>query len=256
MKTVLVIEDDAASLRVAQQVLRDAGYETDCIADAEEAAAKAKTTPYAGIMLDVTLAGADGYALAGRIAAADANRHTPMVILGSDEPASRKRAFDAGAMAFLPKPFTSEAFRSVLLSVVSPAGPRAPGAARLSSRPALARIALTPPVPAPLAPTPMPAPRAAPAARLEPAAAAGAIPVSYQGGAVYWSEPDGDGGWRCGRCEVGNLAFDEPGSSCNVCQAQVVGLMESSRGGLGWLVVLIVLMLAGLGGWALFEWWS
>jgi CheY-like chemotaxis protein len=264
VKTVLVIEDDAASLRVEQQVLRDAGYDAEWVADGEQAATRSKTTPYVGIVLDVTLAGADGYALAARIGNADANRHTPLVVLGSDEPASRKRAFDAGAMAFLPKPFTAEAFRAVLRSVVSPANPPTIGASRPAARPAVRpppiRIPLSPPADTPTAAravSPAAARSAAgpaAAARLEPVAAAEALPVSYQGGAVYWSQPDGEGGWRCGRCEVGTLASDGPGASCGVCQAQVVALVESSGAGLGWLVFLVVLALGGFAAWALFPW--
>jgi hypothetical protein len=79
--------------------------------------------------------------------------------------------------------------------------------------------------------------------------AEGSILVSFQGGQVYWCEPDHEGHWRCGRCETGTLASAEPPSRCNVCQAEVVLHARSGRSGFGWLIVLVLLALAALAGW-------
>ncbi len=252
MKTVLLVEDDPTLLRLEEQVVRDAGYDAESVPDAQGARTKAKATPYAGIVFDVTVSGSEGYATALQLSGLDANRFTPLIIVGSNEPDARRRAFDAGAMAFLAKPFTAEAFRSVVHSVLSPAGPR-PAAARRAPAKAPVRVSLNPPaapsVPAPFAPGPAETP---PPARSAASAGAGAIPVSFQGGAVYWCEPD-EGGWRCGRCETGLIAAAEAGAPCNVCHAEVVLLEESSRGGFGWLIVLVLLGLAGVLGWALLS---
>ena len=75
------------------------------------------------------------------------------------------------------------------------------------------------------------------------------ILVSFQGGQCYWCEPDIEGHWRCGRCEAGLLASAEPGSRCSVCQAEVVTAPRSSSSGLGWLIVVVILVLAGAAGW-------
>jgi CheY-like chemotaxis protein len=242
VKTILLIENDPAILRLEQQVLRDAGYAADPAGDGQQARTKAKATPYHGIVLDLTVAGSEGYSLAAQIGGLDANRHTPLIILGSDEPDGRRRAFDAGAMAFLPKPFTAEAFRAVIHSVISPTGPRAPAGPGVAigrgSRPVA------------------PAPAASPPAAVEPDAEPvdGSIPVSFQGGPVYWCPPNGEGAWRCGRCELGVIGAAEVGASCGICQAAVVQLREGSRSGVGWLIVVIALGL--LIGWAVLEWWS
>jgi len=264
VKTVLVIEDDPTLLRLAETILRDAGYAADSVADPQEAREKAKTVPYSGIVFDVTVAGSEGYTTAAQIGGADANRHTPFIVVGSDEPDARKRAFDAGAVAFISKPFTAEGFRSAIFSVLSPAGPPLPGPPRRASRPAPARVPLAPPpIPprqarAPLAPpsvAPAPAPAArsaapAPRPRAEAIRTDDAIPVSFQGGPVYWCEPDAEGGWRCGRCETGLLASGQIGGRCSTCQAEVVTLSERSSGsGGGWLIVLVLLALGAAAAW-------
>jgi CheY-like chemotaxis protein len=190
--------------------------------------------------------GSQGFATAEEVSLLEANRHTPIIIVGSDEPDGRKKAFEVGAVAFMSKPFTSEAFRSVIYSVIGPPGPR-PAAAPRAPRAAPVRIPLDPPPPAP-----------APLDAFEPPEAyevqetvrvEGSILVSFQGGQVYWCEPDDEGHWRCGRCETGTLASAEPPSRCNVCQAEVVLQARSARSGFGWLIVLVLLALAALAGW-------
>jgi CheY-like chemotaxis protein len=243
VKTILLIENDPAILRLEQQVLRDAGYTADPVGDGQQARTKAKATPYHGIVLDLTAAGSEGYDLAAQIGGLDANRHTPLIILGSDEPNGRRRAFDAGAMAFLPKPFTAEAFRAVIHSVIGPTGPRAPAATgiaigRTSGPVAQASAAASSPT--------EPEPGAGPVE--------GSIPVSFQGGPVYWCPPNGEGKWRCGRCELGVIGAAEVGAGCGICQAAVVALREGSWSAIWWLIVFIALGL--LLGWAVLAWWA
>ncbi len=227
MKTILLIEDDAAILRLEQTVVRDAGYAADSVADGQEARARLKTVPYAGVVLNVTVPGCEGYDLAAQIGA-----RAPLVVVGSDEPDARKRAFDAGAMAFIGKPFTVEAFRSIIHSVIGPADPEVPGLRR-------AVLERPPPAVAPALP--------------ETSPSAESIPVRFQSGPVYWCEPE-PAGWRCGRCELGLIASAEAGTTCSVCQAEVVLLRSGPRSGLGWLVAFIALALAL--GWVALHWWS
>lgn len=249
MKTILLIEDDPALLRLAHGVLEAAGYTAEAAADGAAARTRLQSTPYHGIVLDVSVPGGD-YALAEEIGALGANRHTPVVILGTDEPMARRRAFDAGAMAFLPKPFTAEAFRSVVQSVISPAGPRPGG-----PRPAISRPAGG----APATPRPslarMPGPVEEPPLEASGVPVAeGSLPVSYPGGPVYWCPPDSDGGWRCARCELGSVRSPEVGSTCNICQAAVVAVEAPSGHGLWWLVLLLLLGL--IAGWAALTRWE
>lgn len=268
MKTILLIEDDPALLRLEQKVLGDAGYSVDPVTDEKEARTKLGASPYAGIVLNITVAGSEGYAFALKIGGLAANRFTPLVILGSDEPDARKRAFDAGALAFLPKPVTAEAFRSVIQSVLSPVGARAAGGSPAASgsagalapppsvvtrRASLLTPSVVPPDPAaawPAAPSAAP-PRALPAPP-DTTIKSGSIAVSSESGVVYWCEPEPDGGWRCGRCELGVITWPEAGSRCTVCQAEVLPFGGHSRSALVGLIVAILLVM--LGGWAMLAW--
>ena len=246
MKTILLIEHDAVLLRLEQTILRDAGYGADAAADADQARTKAKATPYHGIVLDLAVPGREGYALAAELTGLGANRDTPLIILGSDEPRARQRAFDAGALAFLPKPFTAEAFRSVIHTVVSPAGPHPPAGPRVG-RPA----AWGAPAPAPVAPSPSEDTPEWPG-RDETPLAEGSLPVSFQGGPVYWCAPDPKGGWQCARCELGLIRAPEVGTTCSVCLAAVLPVRRRSSLGVGRLIALLLLGL--LAGWAALRW--
>jgi CheY-like chemotaxis protein len=243
VKTILLIEDDPTLLRLAQQILRESGYAADWVSDGDQARKKLKATPYHGIVLDLGVPGGDGYALASQLG--DANRHTPLVIVGSDAPDARKRAFEAGALAFLSKPFTGEALRSVINSVISPEGPRPPAAPR-TTRPT-APIAVRPTGPVAM-PAPVDDPFPVPERVSEPAE--GAIAVRFQGGPLYWCEPDPEGGWRCGRCEVGIIPTAVVGHACSVCHAEVAGA-EPARAalGVGWLFLFLFFALALAAGW-------
>src|SRR5262249_43896890 len=147
VKTILLIEDDPALLRLAQSILRDAGLTSDAAADGDQARTKLQATPYHGIVRALTAPGGDGYSLAEQIGGLGANRHTPLIIVGSDEPRGRQRAFDAGAMAYLPKPVTAEAFRTVLHSVISPVGPLPPSVPQVV--PPWPSVTAMPPAPTP-----------------------------------------------------------------------------------------------------------
>jgi hypothetical protein len=99
------------------------------------------------------------------------------------------------------------------------------------------------PQPRRAAPAPAPAPRAA-----------DAIGVSYQGGPVYWCEPDAESGWRCGRCELGIIASATVGSTCSICQAAVLARPGGSGSRIVWLVLLLVLLLGLFVGWLMLDW--
>jgi len=149
-------------------------------------------------------------------------------------PRARQRASEAGAAAFLNKPFTAEAFRTLIHSAISLPPP--PSVASAPSAPP----ALGPPVPAPAARTPAPPAPARPAPAptptwRRPQLAVGQIMVQAETGARYTCPPDPGGGWRCGRCEVGLITAEHGvpavGSRCTICQAEVVPM---ERGGRRW----------------------
>jgi FixJ family two-component response regulator len=117
---VIVVEDDAGMRRAIERLLRGAGFRPLSYPSAEallEAGAGAGTVC---IVLDIHLPGLSGFELRERLP--HGGRDLPVVfITAHDEPAARQRARDAGALAYLPKPFPGRS----LLDAVSQALARA-----------------------------------------------------------------------------------------------------------------------------------
>jgi len=237
---LLVVEDQEHILRLERMGLITDGFAVETAAGGREALEKLKRERYDGIVLDVLMPDIDGCEVVRQLKAGGLNRQTPVIMVtASLEPGMRQRAFEAGAAAFLNKPFTAEAFRSLIQSAISP--PQPPSVASAPPAPP----ALGPPVPGPPARTPAPpAPaRPAPAAGSvtptptwrRPRPAVGQIMVRAETGARYTCPPDPGGGWRCGRCEVGLITAEQGvpavGSRCTICQAEVVPM---ERGGRRW----------------------
>jgi CheY-like chemotaxis protein len=215
---VLLVEDEEHVLRLERAVLIADGFEVETASGGRAALAKLQSTPYDGIVLDMQMPDLDGCEVTRQVRNIRANARTPVIMVtGRPEPAARQRAFDAGAVAFLTKPFTADGFRSAIRTAIAPApGPAVP------PRPAE-------PIPRPATDTPAPPSSAEPTPR--PTRPPGGraqrdVLVRSETGAIYACAPQPQGGWRCGRCEVGLLTAEGEvpvaGSRCSVCQAEVV----------------------------------
>lgn len=228
---LLVVEDQEHVLRLERMVLITDGFDVETASGGREALEKLKSTRYDGIVLDMLMPEIDGCEVVRQIKSFGLHRQTPVIMVtASLEPGMRQRAFEAGAAAFLNKPFTAEAFRSVIHSAISP--PQQPS---VSPTPA-APPAPAPPAPAPLAPArPAPAPVSSTptSTSRRPRPAVSQIMVRAETGATYPCPPDPRGGWRCGRCEIGLITteHDVPvaGSQCTICQAEVVQMERGGR---------------------------
>jgi FixJ family two-component response regulator len=100
---VAVIEDDPGLRQALERILRVAGYSASLYASAEEFLSAEASMP-ACLVLDIQLPGASGFDLQRRLA--EEGRTPPVVfITAHDTDASRIRAAEAGAAAFLAKPF-------------------------------------------------------------------------------------------------------------------------------------------------------
>ena len=142
---LLVVEDQEHILRLERMVLITDGFDVETAAGGREALEKLKGERYDGIVLDVLMPDIDGCEVVRQLKAGGLNRQTPVIMVtASLEPGMRQRAFEAGAAAFLNKPFTADAFRSLIHSAISPpqppsvaSAPTAPPA--LGPRPSAAR---------------------------------------------------------------------------------------------------------------------
>jgi two-component system, NtrC family, response regulator AtoC len=109
--TVLVVEDEEKLRRVIELQLKTAGYDVEQAGTAEDAL---KLTDHADVILtDLRLPGQSGLELIGELRSQDS--HTPVIVMtafGSIETAVE--AMKAGAVDFLPKPFSLDHLMTVV----------------------------------------------------------------------------------------------------------------------------------------------
>jgi signal transduction histidine kinase/CheY-like chemotaxis protein len=77
---VLVVDDDAASLRLMAAALTQLGFRTASTQSAEEALRATANSPPAAIVLDLLMPGMDGFEFLDRLRDSPATRHTPVLI--------------------------------------------------------------------------------------------------------------------------------------------------------------------------------
>jgi CheY-like chemotaxis protein len=253
---LLVVEDQEHVLRLERMVLITDGFDVEIAAGGREALEKLKSTRYDGVVLDMLMPEVDGCEVARLLKSIGLNRRTPVIMVtASLEPGMRQRAFEAGAAAFLNKPFTAEGFRSAIRTTIAsrpdaaapmrpPPAVAPPPPVRPTSTPTPPPVRSTPPpAPPPVRPTSTPTPppvRPTPPPTRTPGAGRAKAPevvVRSETGGTYSCAPHPLGGWSCGRCELGLIITahgDVPavGSRCSICHAEVVS--AGRKGGKRW----------------------
>ena len=101
--TILGVEDDEALRTMITFMLEDAGYPVRAVADGEAALAAVVEAMPALILLDLRMAGMDGWAFAGHFA--DRHGHAAPIVICTAAHDSARVAGSVGADAFLDKPF-------------------------------------------------------------------------------------------------------------------------------------------------------
>lgn len=133
-KQILIV-DDSVSLRMAlRDALSDAGYDVIEACDGQDALTKLDGRRYHLVISDVNMPHMDGYAFLRTLRMLPAYKYTPVVVLTTVEPdPANLRARQAGAKAWLAKPFQAQQLLSVVAKLVS----RIRGGRLLLSYPAL-----------------------------------------------------------------------------------------------------------------------
>ena len=105
-RTILVIDDDFASRKVLQMVLKRSGYVPVLAEDGSTGLLRAKEVQPDLILLDFFMPGEDGFEVLTQLKTDLALREIPVIIftvLVREE--SERRALELGAAAYVTKPF-------------------------------------------------------------------------------------------------------------------------------------------------------
>jgi CheY-like chemotaxis protein len=118
IKRILVAEDDAAICALLDRVLGLAGS-VATVPDAETALRLLSSEPFDMVISDFMLPGMNGLELVERIRALPHNKMVPVLIIsGHARCGLEDRARDAGADAYLDKPFTLSQLRAAIVRLL------------------------------------------------------------------------------------------------------------------------------------------
>ena len=106
-KNVLVVDDDESILRVFSRILGKNGYIVDVARTGKEAIAKAQTSSYAVILLDIQLPDIDGTDLLLKLPG-NASETVKIIVTGHSTTERGVKAADYGADDYLVKPVKPE----------------------------------------------------------------------------------------------------------------------------------------------------
>jgi len=107
-QVVCVVDDDESLRRSVRNLLSSVGFRVETFASAEEFLESTHRANAGCLVLDLRMTGMNGLDLLGHLAAMGSR--IPVIILtahGDEE--ARRRSLEAGAIAFLGKPFRSDA---------------------------------------------------------------------------------------------------------------------------------------------------
>lgn len=105
MATILIIEDNAANMKLAVLLLRNAGHTPLCATDAESGLMLARAEHPDLILMDIQLPGMDGLAATALLKADPATASIPVIALTAMAmTADRAKALGAGCNDYIAKP--------------------------------------------------------------------------------------------------------------------------------------------------------
>ncbi|MBN1872780.1 MAG: response regulator [Anaerolineae bacterium] len=108
-ENILIIDDTPANLRLLSQMLGQSGYKVRAVTDGERALAAIELNPPDLILLDIMMPGLNGYEVCTRLKLQPKTREIPVIFISAlDEPLDKVRAFTAGGVDYVTKPFQLE----------------------------------------------------------------------------------------------------------------------------------------------------
>ncbi len=120
---ILVVDDYQTVVRIMRHLLRQAGFnEVDEAADGEEALEKMRQRQYGLVISDLHMAPVDGLELVKQAKADDALKGTPIILVSADDiPDHAGTAKEAGAAAYVLKPFDAQTLKARITAVLQAA---------------------------------------------------------------------------------------------------------------------------------------
>ena len=117
--TILCVDDNPRNLRIMRELLED-DYPLECASSGEEALERAAKNPPALVLLDVMLPGVDGYEVCRRLRSEPGTASTPVVLVTAKaRDVEKKEGLQAGADAYLLKPFDPDALLDLVEAYVA-----------------------------------------------------------------------------------------------------------------------------------------
>ena len=114
-KKILIVDDDPHLLLGLSARLKANGYKVMCATDALAAITVARKEAPDLVILDLGLPAGDGFLVLERMRRLADLVATPVIVLSARDPTdNKKRALDAGAVAFFQKPPDSHEFLSAI----------------------------------------------------------------------------------------------------------------------------------------------
>ena len=115
MSRILIIEDNAANMKLALLLLHNAGHTTICATDAETGLTLARNALPDLILMDIQLPGMDGLAATGLIRRDPLTASIPVIALTAlAMKADREKSLAAGCDAYIAKPLRYKELYSVI----------------------------------------------------------------------------------------------------------------------------------------------
>ena len=103
---ILVVDDTPANIGVLLEALENASYQVLVAESGHSALAQLEHVTPDVILLDVMMPGMDGFETCAQLKARPSWRQIPVIFMTAlDEPEQKVRAFEAGAMDYIVKPF-------------------------------------------------------------------------------------------------------------------------------------------------------
>jgi two-component system chemotaxis response regulator CheY len=119
-KRIMVVDDSATIRQVLSFTLEDAGFEVIEAADGHEALQKLGNEPLDMLITDLNMPKMDGIELIREVRKIPTHKFMPILMLTTESQGSKKQlGKEAGASAWLVKPFKPEQLLSVINMVLS-----------------------------------------------------------------------------------------------------------------------------------------